>query len=275
MQSIDWRCTIGLAMVPYFELKTLTLGPLQLPVFGSLLVSAIIIARWRLLRMERAEGLSAERSMAVLCLVMLIGGLFFAHLAKIALDDFSMLLARPAVVLRTTKGIRSVGGLFGGLLAGIVWCRLRGVTGAETLRMLDRITFVLPVSWMIGRLGCALIHDHIGQSSTSWMAVAFPDGSAYDLGLIEFVFLIPLSLLFWMLGRQPRPAGFFFGLFGVLYGGFRAWLDTLQKHPFGWTFVACLIGQATGLAGWIAMWHYQRRSSEKDALVNLRLNQPS
>jgi phosphatidylglycerol:prolipoprotein diacylglycerol transferase len=252
-------------MVPYVEVKTLALGPVRLPVFGSLLVTAIVVARWRLLRSERALGLSRERSMAVLCIVMLIGGLFSAHIAKVALDDISIFLAHPAVVLRTAQGIRSAGGLFGGLLAGIVWCRLRGITGRETFRMLDRITFVLPFSWMIGRLGCALVHDHIGRPSRSWMAVAFPDGPAYDLGLIEFVFLIPLSLLFWVLGRRSRPVGFFFGLFGLLYGGFRAWLDTLQIHAFGWPFGAALAGMATGLAGWVAMRHYERRSPQAGA----------
>jgi prolipoprotein diacylglyceryltransferase len=127
--------------------------------------------------------------------------------------------------------------------------------------MLDRIAYVLPFSWMIGRFGCALIHDHVGRSATSWIAVQFPNGPAYDLGLIEFLLLIPLSILFWALGRQPRPAGFFFGLFGVLYGALRAWLDTLEIHPFGWPLCAALLGAVTGLIGWIAMRQYSRRSS--------------
>jgi hypothetical protein len=106
----------SLAMIPYFELNTITIGPLRVPVFGPLLAIAILTARGRILRTEGGVGPQAVRSMATLCLVMLVCGLFFAHAAKIALDDVSRFLADPATVLRTGQGIRSVGGLYGGLL---------------------------------------------------------------------------------------------------------------------------------------------------------------
>jgi prolipoprotein diacylglyceryltransferase len=91
--------------------------------------------------------------------------------------------------------------------------------------------FVLP--WMIGRLGCALAYDHRGFASTSWIAVNFPEGPRYDLGLIEFLFLIVMGIGFKLLDRRPRQVGFFVGLYGVVYGGFRIWLDTLRQQPNG------------------------------------------
>ena len=156
-------------------------------------------------------------------------------------------------------------------MAGLIWCRLRGVSGFETIRMLDRIAFVLPLSWMIGRLGCALIHDHVGQASTGWLTVRFPAGSAYDLGVLEFLFLIPISILFEVLGRRPMPPGFFFGLFGALYGALRAWLETLQAYPpaFTWGPKAGLAGMATGFAGWIAMIYYKRKASKYPAVTSV------
>ena len=64
------------------------------------------------------------------------------------------------------------------------------------MRRLDIIAYAMPIGWMIGRLGCTLAHDHRGLASTSWIAVNFPEGPRYDLGLIEFLFLIGWSLLF-------------------------------------------------------------------------------
>src|SRR5580704_2128949 len=214
--------------------------------------------------LERSEGRSDERNIALLCLVMLVFGLICAHVAKIVLADIPAFLVHPAIVLQKRHGIMSVGGFYGGLMAGLIWCKLRRVSGFETIRMLDRIAFVLPLSWMIGRLGCALIHDHVGQASTGWFAVRFPSGSAYVLGVLEFLFLIPLSILFEALGRRPMPPRFFFGLFGVLYGALRAWLETLQPHPptFTWGPKAGLVGMATGFAGWIAMLYYKRQASK-------------
>jgi phosphatidylglycerol:prolipoprotein diacylglycerol transferase len=169
-------------MIPYVELKTVPLGPLRVPAFGILLMTAIVVGRWRVLHLERADGRSDETRIALLCLVMLALGLTSAVVVRIATADFVALLTRPALALTERRGIMSVGGFYGGLVGGLIWCRLRRVSGFETLRMLDRIAFVLPVSWMIGRLGCALIHDHVGRASTSWLAVRFPSGPAYDLG---------------------------------------------------------------------------------------------
>ena len=61
----------------------------------------------------------------------------------------------------------------------------------------------------------------------------FPEGPRYDLGLIEFLFLIVMVIGFKLLDRRPRQVGFFVGLYGVVYGGFRIWLDTLRQQPNG------------------------------------------
>jgi phosphatidylglycerol:prolipoprotein diacylglycerol transferase len=109
---------------------------------------------------------------------------------------------------------------------------------------------------MIGRLGCTLAHDHPGLPSTSWIAVRFPEGPRYDLGLIEFLFLIALTAAFYFLDRRPRPVGFYFGLYGVMYGGFRIWLDTLHIQPM--RFYGGMAGVVIGLLGWTAMLTFQK-----------------
>jgi len=103
---------------------------------------------------------------------------------------------------------------------------------------------------MWGRLGCALAHDHRGLFTDSWMAVRFPEGPRYDLGLIELVFLAGLAGAFWVLDRRARPVGFFFGLYGVVYGGFRIWLDTLHIQPM--RFYGGAVGVAVGILGWLS-----------------------
>ncbi len=79
----------------------------------------------------------------------------------------------------------------------------------------------------------------------------FPEGSRYDLGLIEFLFLIGLAAAFRILDRRPRPVGFFFGLYGVVYGGFRIWLDTLHIQPM--RFYGGAAAVVIGLLGWMAV----------------------
>jgi phosphatidylglycerol:prolipoprotein diacylglycerol transferase len=246
-------------MLPYFELKTVAIGTLQVPVLGVLMAIAILVGRWRILRRATNDGID-ECPLATLVLVMLVCGLVGARIANAAIENGAAFLAGPYSAVRASQGMYSVGGFYGGLVGGAAWCASRGVSTVAFLDMMDRVTYVLPVSWMIGRLGCSLVHDHIGQPSRSWMAVGFPDGPKYDLGLIEVGFLILLSTLFWVLGKRQRRVGFFFGLFAIAYGGFRAWLDTLALQPFSGDFAGGLLGVAIGLACWAAVWERREQS---------------
>src|SRR5260370_37083557 len=106
------------------------------------------------------------------------------------------LLAESSRIDITSLGIRSLGVISGGFLGGLLWCRFRRLSLFETLRRLDIVAYATPFAWMFGRLGCALAHDHRGLPSTSWIAVQFPEGPRYDLGLIEFLFLIGMAILF-------------------------------------------------------------------------------
>lgn len=115
--------------------------------------------------------------------------------------------------------------------AGLVWRASRRLSLYEILHRFDIMLYCVPAAWMVGRLGCALAHDLRGLFTTTWIAVQFLEGSRYDLGLIELLFLIAMVFVSWLLDRKPRPVGFFFGLYGVAYGAFRMWLDTQHAQP--------------------------------------------
>lgn len=239
-------------MIPYFPEPVLPLGPIHIHAFGALVAVAVLVGGRIMVRRAHRMGIRAEE-MFRLCFWVFVSGLIGAHVAKTVMEDPAF-PTDPTRILTTSVGIRSLGGISGGLIGGLLWCGFRKLSLFETLRRLDIIAYALPFAWMFGRLGCALAHDHRGLPSTSWIAVQFPEGPRYDLGLIEFLFLIGLAILFRVLDRRPRPVGFFFGLYGVVYGGFRIWLDTLHAQPA--RFYGGAAGVLIGLAGWAAMAHY-------------------
>ena len=253
-------------MLPYFEQPMLHVGTFTIHAFSVLLIAAILLARWIIL--HRAGRFGVGHSMESLCTSMLLCGLAGAHLVKTILPDIPAFLGNPAEVFYRTRGIASLGGLGGGLLAGILFCRVRRYSNLETLQRLDIIAYALPFAWTLGRLGCSLAHDHRGVATNSWIGVRFPEGTRFDLGIIEFLFLIALSSLFYFLDRRPRVPGFFFGLFGVVYGLFRVWLDTLHIQPL--RFLGGATACAIGLGGWIAMVHFARGKNAAPAAVSQR-----
>jgi len=241
-------------MFPYFPEPVLHLGPFEIHAFGVLVALAVLLGGRVMLRRAHRLGIPAQE-MFRFCFCVYAFGLLGAHLAKTVMDNVPAFLADPSIVVRTSRGIRSLGGFAGGFLGGLLWCRFRRLSLFETLRRLDIVAYALPFAWMIGRLGCALAHDHKGLPSSSWIAVQFPEGPRYDLGLIEFLFLIGLAVTFRILDRHARPVGFFFGLYGVVYGSFRIWLDTLHIQPM--RFYGGAVAVIIGLLGWMAMWAYR------------------
>jgi phosphatidylglycerol:prolipoprotein diacylglycerol transferase len=247
-------------MLPYYPEPILHWGPFRISAFGVLVALAVFLGGRTMLIRAHRRGIPAQE-MFQFCFWVYVCGMLSALFTKTVMDDPAAFLANPARIFHLGLGIRSLGGIIGGLAGGVAWCLFRRLSFFEAFRRLDIVAYALPFAWMLGRLGCAIAHDHRGLPSTSWIAVKFPEGPRFDLGLIEFLFLIPLAIGFRILDRKPRPVGFYFGLYAVVYGGFRIWLDTLHIQPL--RFYGGAAGVLIGLLGWIAMWVFERSRSSR------------
>jgi len=252
-------------MIPYFPQPVFHVGPFEIHAFGVLAAAAVVIGGREILIRAKRRGIEPEQ-MFRFCFWVYASAIIGAYISKGILDDFPAFLADPLRVFKVPLGVRSVGGIAGGFLGGLIWCRFHKLSLFETMRRLDVVAFSMPLAFMIGRLGCTLAHDHRGIESTSWIAVNFPEGPRFDLGLIEFLFLIVMVVAFKILDRREHPVGFFFGLYGVVYGGFRIWLDTLHLQPM--RFYGGIAGVVVGLFGWLAMWSFQRSQPAPVELPN-------
>jgi len=226
----------------------LVLGSLRIELWHFLVTVAILIGHFGIVRVAGRRGLdtlvAAEMSLSAIG-----AGLVGAHVFKFAYRP-DLLAEGVTVIVRRSAGIASFGGILGGLLAAFVYLRVRRQPIACYL---DVIAFVFPFAWIFGRSGCAVSHDHPGAPSASWLAVGFPHGSRYDLGLLEVFFTLAVAALFLLLARRQRPAGFWLGLLLSLYGPFRLLLDQLHVDPpryFGVTVdqYAASLATALGIA---------------------------
>lgn len=217
-------------MLPYVEMRAVALGPLRVPVQPLLASLGILLAHGLFLRRARQWGLNTETA-GWLSVTMAVTGVAAAFLFRWAyLPD--ALASDPWIWWKTTRGAASFGGIAGGLLGAAVYLRSRGTPGREALTYLDALASVFPMGWILGRIGCSLIHDHPGVRSESFLAVRYPEFPRWDLAVVEVLFLALLLIpLFAILGRAQRRTGFFLGSFLGLYGLFRIWLDTLHVDP--------------------------------------------
>lgn len=226
-------------MIPFTREPVLRLGSWHISAFAALMVAGILVGRTILMRRARRFAIP-HAEIAPLYLIMLVAGIAGAVLAQGILSYGGFTLEMG--------GLASIGGLAAGIPAGLAYAAIRRLAWQRTLQMFDIIAFAVPFASSVARLGCVLAHDHRGLPSTGWLAVSFPEGSRWDLGLLDFLFLAGLSLLFLVLDRWPHQPGLFIAVAGVLYGSFRIWRETLDvsRHFAPWAVVVLV-----GVLSWV------------------------
>ncbi len=169
------------------------------------------------------------------------------------------------------QGLSSTGAIVGATIAGILWTRVwirkekdgdrarwRATRRVEPLALLPVSEVILatwPLAFALGRLGCSLIHDHVGKAAApgslgSLLAVGFPRSAEdgihrvfgplhvitgasdvrYDLGLLELLLLAPLAIGFALTWKRKVALGTYTIVASLVYGPFRFVLDFLRAE---------------------------------------------
>jgi phosphatidylglycerol:prolipoprotein diacylglycerol transferase len=184
-----------------------------------------------------------------------LGGIAGAHLFSVLLYFPDQLRHDPWLLLRVWDNISSFGGMLGGVAGALLFFATRhdDTPWRARLAYLDVIAFAFPAALAIGRLGCALAHDHPGTVTTFPLGISLETTAAHDyirgvydaagrllppaaqtmgfhdLGLYEFLFLAGVVVpLFVLWNRRRRPAGFYLIAFAALYLPVRFCLDMLR-----------------------------------------------
>jgi phosphatidylglycerol:prolipoprotein diacylglycerol transferase len=160
-----------------------------------------------------------------------VGGFVGGHVLDSIFYHPETVVKEPLSLVKIWAGQSSFGGFTGAFLGLIYW---KYKFKASTLVYADLVASAFPLSWVFGRTGCSLAHDHPGMLSDAWFAVRYPEGARFDLGLYEMVMTIPLAVTFLFLMKKPRPPGFFLGIMCIAYAPSRFALDFLRVHENDW-----------------------------------------
>jgi phosphatidylglycerol:prolipoprotein diacylglycerol transferase len=221
----------------------LHLGPLEVTGYGLMLMVAFLTGGWLIaLELER-PGLNREFASDII-FAALIGGVVGAKVWYAALvHDPAALFSRGGMVW--------YGGFIGGVLAVLFnsW-RLR-VPARWTMQVMAP---ALAAAYSLGRIGCFLVGDDYGGPTTLPWAVAFPQGKPpstagnlaafnvrvppgidpntlmavhptqlYEVGLMFLAFM-----LLWKLRKKPWGTGAIFGVYLMLAGVERFFIEILR-----------------------------------------------
>jgi len=151
-----------------------------------------------------------------------------AHLLAVVAYHGEVLKAAPLKALTdVTNGTASAGGVVAGALAALAFARL---ARRPPLDALDATGAGVLVALALGRVGCALVHDHPGVPWPWFPSVDAPGGPRLDLGLLEAAACVVLAPF--ALRRAFRAApGAAARVFLLGYAPVRFVLDAFRLSP--------------------------------------------
>ena len=215
-------------VIPYYRVPVIDIGPIPIDPWATLVCVGFLVG----MEVARARGLRQNLDVRDIVdgTVFTVGmGFLVGHLVHVlAYHPESLREEGVLALLKIWGGFSSMGGFIGALLGSVLFFKV--IRKRPFWLHADTIMFGFPFGWVLGRSGCAVVHDHIGSRSDFLLAVDFPGiGSRHELGLYEALLTVVIAVGFWWLGRKARRPAFFTMLWCLSYAPMRFFLDFLRN----------------------------------------------
>jgi phosphatidylglycerol:prolipoprotein diacylglycerol transferase len=216
-------------MIPYFSGHLFDIGSIPIHMFGVLVAIGVIVGDRIVVKQGQKRGLDPQ-DVRFLNARIVIGGFIMAHLVSVIFYFPERIKENPLVLLNVWSGLSSFGGFLGALLAFLYYTKREKI---DRLAYADSVALGLSVGWIFGRTGCFTAHDHPGRHTDFFLAVQYPGGPRYDLGLLELLFTIVMTVVLFRYAKKTRPPGHVIGLAALMYAPVRFGLDFLRATDYG------------------------------------------
>ncbi|MBX3264537.1 MAG: prolipoprotein diacylglyceryl transferase [Labilithrix sp.] len=247
-------------MIPFVAIDEAKIAPLR--PYGVCVAIAFFVWDYVIMKMAARRGFDRADFRALTVWLGVLGWAFAWGVDAVFYHPDQSLGSRFSV-----QGLSSTGAIVGATLGAIAWSRVhvrkeagrwRATRRAAPIALLPVSEVILatwPCAFALGRLGCALIHDHVGKAAApgslgSLFAVGFPRSAEdgvhrvygpihvitgasdvrYDLGLLELFLLAALALGFALTWKKELAMGTYTIVASLVYGPFRFALDFLRME---------------------------------------------
>ena len=240
----------SVAGVPFFELGHIDIG-IKLQWFGILVATGVLLGV-HIARKYADKFAIDDDDMRGMTAWVVVSGFIGAHVFDVLMYQQDELKKDPVILIKLWKGISSYGGFIGGAIG---WYAYRTMKRLATGVWADLTAIGLMIGFTIGRVGCTVVHDHMGRMTDFAFGTDYPKreiaerglldsypairglGSdalvrIHNLGMYELVYLIPVNaLILWLAFRKkPHNAGMLAILLGLFYAPVRFFFEFLRLN---------------------------------------------
>lgn len=205
----------------------LKIGPISLYTYGALLAVAFLVGIYLAMRAAEREGIKSE-FVADMGILVILSAILGARLFYILFYDLQYTLEHPGELLKLQQtGLVFYGGIIFAVCAGIVFCKLRGVSIPVVM---DVAAPSIALGQSIGRIGCFMSGCCYGAPTRVPWAVKFPnlDHLRHPTQLYESLATFGIFLaLMWFRKRKTGP-GQVAWLYAIMYAAARFMIEFVR-----------------------------------------------
>lgn len=150
--------------------ELLTIGPVTIYGYGLMIAIGVIAAYSSAVFRAKRNNLDHE-IIFDLTIWALIGGILGAKLLYL-ITTIKQIIADPKLLLDVSNGFVVYGGIIGGILAGLFFCKKKKM---DFLKYFDLVMPSIALAQGFGRLGCLLAGCCYGNETTSAFSIVFQE----------------------------------------------------------------------------------------------------
>lgn len=201
--------------------ELISIGPITVYGYGLMVGIGIIAAYLMVEYLAKKKQLDTEPVFG-LTIFSVIGGFVGSKLLYF-LTRLGDIIADPSVIKDVATGWVVYGGIIGGVLTAIVYCRIKKM---EFLRYFDIALPAVALAQGFGRIGCFLAGCCYGCETDGWCAITFTDSSFAPNGVplvptqlissgLDFLLFAVLLFLLFKLKAPGQVGGFYFIFYSI------------------------------------------------------------
>lgn len=261
-------------MIPYPEIPPyfFKVGTIEFRWYGLMYALSFVIGylliKYLVTHSRRFKGLKFQQNDIVdLVFIVLVGVIIGGRLGYVLFYNFNHYIQNPLAIVALWEGGMSFhGGLIGVVIAGLYFCRKRGIHPYD---LGDLLVLVVPIGLGLGRIGNFINGELYGRLTTVPWCMQFPSaiGCRHPSQLYElFLEGIILFIALWLIKDKKYPHGTLFWLFLLYYGTVRFIIEYFREPDaqIGFIFSIFTAGQLLSLplifAGAIGLYVVNRTS---------------
>jgi len=174
-------------MIPFFEFEKIMVGSITIHVWGLMVALGTGVATFYAYKLA-GRYLLSQAIVLDMTIWILAGAFIGARLFYAIFYEPAYFMAHPENIIKIWQGgLASSGGFIGALSAIYLFAKARKLKFNDLLPYFDILAVSLWLGWGIGRIGCFLTHLHPGKITNFFLAVNYPGGARFDLGLYESI----------------------------------------------------------------------------------------